>query len=236
MMNSPTYILTLVLFSAAFIYSLGADGSPSPTSNADTTSSETGKCIEVTLPNVLGIGKCLGPNLDLCQNEKTLLPGVVSLVNCTVTSLYKNLSPENFLVTVKDILVTVVNKVMPPLSGMVGRSLARRKLSDDVTIANNICEGEIKIKIPNHLGKCLDNTLMLCEKGKPIDMSLLESLGRSVGCIVKDLLTTAPQQTLKDLLCDVIKLVAEVLGKAVKGSVNLFCDRVTTDWLRNILP
>lgn len=216
-MNSPTYILTLALLSASFIYSQGAD-----VSNAD--SSESGSCIEVTLPNVLGIGKCMGENLNLCQNEKTLIPGVLSLVNCTVTSLYKNLSPENFLVTVKDILVGLANKLSPRVARMLELSLAQRKLSKNVTIANNVCEGEIKIKIPNSLGKCLDNTLLFCEKGKPIDMSLLESLGRAVGCIVKDLFTTMPHETLKNLLCDVIKLVTELLGPAAKIAVNGFCN------------
>ncbi|XP_077528014.1 uncharacterized protein LOC144139585 isoform X1 [Haemaphysalis longicornis] len=279
MMNSSTYILMLVVFSASFVYAMGADmptlpetpmadpgkltgttenegtasgsettgpdatGSPENVEDIDTSTTNdatapevneargngdaalTGddSCIEVSLPDVLGIGKCLGNNLDLCQNEKTLVPGVLSLVNCTVTSLFKNLSPQNALVVVKDILVALINKLIPGVARLVEASLARRKLSENVTIANNICEGEINIKIPNSLGKCLDNTLLFCEKGKLIDMSLLESLGRAVGCIVKDLFTTLPHETLKKLLCDVVKLVADLLGRTVKTAVSTIC-------------
>ncbi|XP_077528015.1 uncharacterized protein LOC144139585 isoform X2 [Haemaphysalis longicornis] len=277
MMNSSTYILMLVVFSASFVYAMDmptlpetpmadpgkltgttenegtasgsettgpdATGSPENVEDIDTSTTNdatapevneargngdaalTGddSCIEVSLPDVLGIGKCLGNNLDLCQNEKTLVPGVLSLVNCTVTSLFKNLSPQNALVVVKDILVALINKLIPGVARLVEASLARRKLSENVTIANNICEGEINIKIPNSLGKCLDNTLLFCEKGKLIDMSLLESLGRAVGCIVKDLFTTLPHETLKKLLCDVVKLVADLLGRTVKTAVSTIC-------------
>lgn len=193
------------------------------TGSTDTDTTEKGSCIEVTLPDALGIGKCLGQNLDLCQNENTLVPGLVSLVNCTVTSIFRNLTPQNFLVTVKDILVALISKLVPGVVRLVEMSLARIKSTGNVTIASGTCEGEIKIGVPNSLGKCLDKTLKLCEKGKPVDMSVIESLAKAVGCIVKDLFTTAPQETLKNLLCDLVKLVGELLGNPAKTAIAAFC-------------
>lgn len=186
-------------------------------------STENGSCIEVTLPDVLGIGKCLQANLDLCQNENTLIPGVMTLVNCTVTSLFNNLTPKNFLVTVKDILVALISKLVPGVVRIAETYFDGVQSDENRTIANGTCEGEIKIGIPNSLGKCLDKTIKLCEKGKPIDISVLESLVKALGCILRDLLTTAPHKTLKNLLCDLVRLVGDLIGTPVKTAVTAFC-------------
>ncbi|XP_077528394.1 uncharacterized protein LOC144140068 [Haemaphysalis longicornis] len=143
------------------------------TGSTDKASPENGSCIQVTLPDVLGIGKCLQANLDLCQNENTLIPGVMTLVNCTVTSLFNNLTPKTFFVTVKDILVALIGKLVPGVVHVAEKYLEETKSGENTTIANGTCEGEIKIGIPNSLGKCLDKTLKLCEKGKPIDVSVV---------------------------------------------------------------
>lgn len=189
----------------------------------ETASAENGSCIEVTLPDVLGIGKCMEANLDLCQNENTLIPGVMTLVNCTVTSLFNNLTPKNFFITVKDILVALISKLVPGVVRIAEKYLDGMESGEDKTIANGTCDGEIKIGIPNSLGKCLDKTLKLCEKGKPIDVAVLESLVKALGCILKDLLTTAPHETLKNLLCDLVRLVADLIGNPVKTAVTAFC-------------
>lgn len=193
------------------------------TGSTDKASPENGSCIQVTLPDVLGIGKCLQANLDLCQNENTLIPGVMTLVNCTVTSLFNNLTPKTFFVTVKDILVALIGKLVPGVVRVAEKYLEETKSGENTTIANGTCEGEIKIGIPNSLGKCLDKTLKLCEKGKPIDISIIESLVQALGCILKDLFTTVPHETLKNLLCDLVRLVGDLIGNPVKTAVSAFC-------------
>ncbi|KAL3214586.1 hypothetical protein MRX96_034856 [Rhipicephalus microplus] len=179
---------------------------------------DTENCIEITLPNILQLGECLGDNLHVCKGEKTLTEGVLSLANCTVSGVVKNLSPVRALLTIRDLLVALLGKLIPPL-GTFLNSIEFFGLLSSNNIEDNVCHGEVKITVPNSLGKCVDDTLKLCKEGETIDISLVESLGRTVGCLVKDLLTNAPQDTVSGLLCDVARLLSSVLGQVPGGGL-----------------
>ncbi|XP_050032890.1 uncharacterized protein [Dermacentor andersoni] len=175
-------------------------------------------CIEITLPNILQIDQCLGDNLNLCKGKTNLIEGVLSLANCTVNGVLRNLSVVKALVTVKDLLVALLGKLVPSL-GTVLNGLDMFSLLASNEIKNDVCYGEIKITVPNSLGKCVDDTLKLCKNGTTIDVSIVESLVKTVGCIVKDLLTTPPDQTVSNLLCDVARTLSIVLEQVPGGNI-----------------
>uniref|UniRef100_A0A224Y0R2 24 kDa family member n=1 Tax=Rhipicephalus zambeziensis TaxID=60191 RepID=A0A224Y0R2_9ACAR len=179
---------------------------------------DTDNCIEITLPNILQLDECLGDNLNLCKGKTTLTEGVLSLANCTVSGVVRNLSPMRALVTIKDLLVALLGKLIPPLGDLLS-SVQLFALFESGKIEDNVCHGEVKITVPNSLGKCVDDTLKLCKEGTTIDISLVESLGKTVGCLVKDLFTNTPQDTVSGLLCDIARLLSTVLGQIPGGGI-----------------
>ncbi|XP_049523087.1 uncharacterized protein LOC119454164 isoform X2 [Dermacentor silvarum] len=224
-MNFAQIFLVVCLLTASCSFR-ACHGETKPEARNDGTTATTGteseynedNCIEITLPNILQIDECLGDNLNLCKGKTTLTEGVLSLANCTVSGVVRNLSLVKALVTVKDLLVALLGKLVPSLGTVLnGLDLLSPLASKD--IKDNVCYGDIKITVPNSLGKCVDDTLKLCKNGTTIDTSIVESLVKTVGCIVKDLFTTPPDQTVSNLLCDIARTLSVVLGKVPGGGI-----------------
>ncbi|KAL1476560.1 hypothetical protein MTO96_018399 [Rhipicephalus appendiculatus] len=135
------------------------------------------------------------------------LPNILQLDEC----LRDNLQP---LQGKDDLLVALLGKLIPPLGSLLS-SVQLFALFESGKIEDNVCHGEVKITIPNSLGKCVDDTLKLCKEGNTIDISLVESLGKTVG----DLLTNTPQDTVSGLLCDIARLLSTVLGQIPGGGI-----------------
>ncbi|XP_077527963.1 uncharacterized protein LOC144139522 [Haemaphysalis longicornis] len=169
-------------------------------------------CIEITLPDILGIGQCLRGNLDLCRENKTLVPGLLSLVNCTITGVFKNLSVLNALQALRDIIVALGHKVHDTIGSLLSRLLSFIPGNNAESLGDSTCQGELRIGFPNSLGKCLKNTLKLCSNGEKVDMPVLESLIRALSCILTDLVTKEPIETFKQLFCDLSMAATAILG------------------------
>lgn len=166
-------------------------------------------CIEVTIPNILGIEACLKDRMNLCTGQNTMTEGVLLLVNCTVIGVFKNLSPMNALKTVQDVLIALLKKTLPPVATMMEMMPT---LSTDTVIEDNTCRDPIKMGFPSSLGKCMDHTLKLCENGQTVDESIVTSLLSALGCTLETILTTTPNELLSMLICDIAKAMAAILG------------------------
>lgn len=199
----------------------------STTDSQATGQSTKGDCIEATLPNILGIGKCLGDDLNMCVDGQTVLPGLLSLVNCTVISVIQNLSVRNALLTIKNILFVVIKKLVPLSSELFEDALTGQERTSD-NITDNVCHGEIKIGFPNSLGKCLNETLKFCADGNTVDTPIIDSLVSAVTCLLTDLLETNPRDLLKQLLCDISRALEALSGAIVFGEA---LQKVLTDAL-----
>lgn len=200
-----------------------------PSLPASTNTSGGNGCIEITLPDILGIGQCLRGNLDLCKDNKTLVPGLLSLVNCTITGVFKNLSVISALKALRDIIVAIGHKVHESIGNFLEMVLSINSSDDSKPVGDSTCQGELRMGFPNSLGKCLQNTLKLCSNGKKVDMPVLESLIRALSCILTDLLTTEPIEILKQLFCDVSMAASAILGaipvfeKMAVATLGQFC-------------
>ncbi|XP_077489417.1 uncharacterized protein LOC144100308 isoform X2 [Amblyomma americanum] len=183
-----------------------------------TNSSSQGDCIEATFPDILGIGKCLGNDLNLCVDKNTATPGLLSLVNCTVIGVVQNLSGVSALLTIKDILIAIVNKLLPSV-GSILTDLFSDKGGTSFNITDNACRGPIKIGFPNSLGKCIDDTLLFCNDGDTVNTSIIESLAKAVACLLTDLLTTNPGNLIKRVLCDVVRATGALFGDIFLGQM-----------------
>ncbi|XP_075559860.1 uncharacterized protein LOC142591418 [Dermacentor variabilis] len=181
------------------------------TGGSETSPDSNDNCIEVTIPNILGIEKCLKDNLNLCTGENTLIEGVLLLVNCTVFGVFENLTPMNALKSVRDILVAILKKVLPPAATILEKM---PMLSFGNDIEDNACRGPIKIGFPSSLGKCMDNTLKFCENGETVDMSIITSLLSTLGCTLETLLTTTPDKLIRTLLCDIARALGALFGNS----------------------
>lgn len=188
---------------------------PEDAPNGDNISSGTAAnysndgCIEATIPNILGIEACLKDSLNLCTGQNTLIEGVLLLVNCTVIGVFKNLTPMTALKTVKDVLLAILRKILPPVAEVLE---AIPMLSLDGNIKDKTCRGPIKMGFPSSLGKCMDNTLKLCENGESVNESIITSLLSTLGCTLETVLTTTPNDLLSIVLCDIAKAMAAVFG------------------------
>ncbi|CAN8030474.1 unnamed protein product, partial [Ixodes persulcatus] len=177
-------------------------------------------CINVTLPNILGIGKCLGNSLDFCSTgNNSLVQGVVKLVTCLVGGVVTNGSPLAVLATIRDLLAVVLQKLglsntllnlLPPLCSIVQITGCQ----NIITAGNMSCETPITINLPStlNIGKCLDQTVMLCEQGKPATDNLVAGLLKFVRCLLSSITGTPLNELLNGLVCGLVKILGNLLG------------------------
>ncbi|XP_075558401.1 uncharacterized protein LOC142590288 isoform X2 [Dermacentor variabilis] len=158
-------------------------GTTVPANNVTTMAPETTRlasddgCIEGSIPNVMNIGQCLGDDLDLCSGKKTAAQAYLSLVRCTARGTFKNMSPLNSFIALRDIFTVVINRFNPNLASWVRNINFKPDGSD---LSDNICREPIKLGFPNSLGKCLGNTYKLCEDGEMVDVPFTMSFAAAV--------------------------------------------------------
>lgn len=190
-----------------------SDGAPATddTGSQATGDSSNENCIEVTVPNILGIEECLKDSLNLCTGGKTLNEGVLLLVNCTVIGVFKNLTPLTALKSVRDILVALMKKILPPVATILEMM---PMISGSNRVEDNTCREAIKMGFPSSLGACMNHTLKLCENGKTVDTSIITSLLSAVGCTLEMLLTSTPNELINTILCDIARGMAAIFGNS----------------------
>lgn len=175
-----------------------------------TTESNQGACTVATFPDVLGLSECLGNSLNLCTEENTMREGMMKLTSCTATSVFRNLTPQAALRSLRVILVAFVSKLSPFLGKALDSFLARLRPSGSVV--DPVCRGEIKMGFPSSYGKCLNDTLKLCKNGSTIDVSFLQSLTAANMCFMREALTTSPLDRTRAFFCNILRGTKAVFG------------------------
>ncbi|KAK8780572.1 hypothetical protein V5799_018087 [Amblyomma americanum] len=163
-----------------------------------------GSCIEANIPDVLGLSECLGNRLNLCTDSNTAGDGIKTLINCTAVGIFKNLSPMNALKIMQTFFVAFVHKISP----FLGRALERFIDSlpfETNSVTGTVCRGTIKLGFPNSRGKCLDNTLKLCDNGTVVDTSFVRSLVSYNVCMLEDWMNSTPLDNIKQFACNILR-------------------------------
>ncbi|XP_065311504.1 uncharacterized protein [Dermacentor albipictus] len=181
-----------------------------PYTTTVTTPSTQGSCVEATLPDVIGLSKCLGNSLNLCAGDKTVGEGLMTVASCTATSVFNNLSPQNALYSLRVMLVAFVNK----FSTFLGRSLDifLSALSPSGSVRDAVCHGEIRLGFPSSYGKCLNETLKLCKNGTLINVSFVQSLIAGNMCFMKETITTSPLDMTRTFFCNILRGAKALFG------------------------
>lgn len=151
------------------------------------------KCINVTLPNVLGLGECLGNTLRACPDTSDgLIPDLTVLLRCVVGILPEVANPASVLFNVVGLLEAVLSRLgisadIAGISNLLCRPFGFRLLPCGAfTPGNLVCSAPIQISLPSvfNIGNCLNRTLLFCENGQTISDPILTELLQAVGCIL----------------------------------------------------
>ncbi|KAM7315849.1 putative secreted protein [Ixodes scapularis] len=193
---------------------LGAGLLISPSANA--------KCINVTLPNVLNLGSCLGPTLVTCPDTSDgLLVDLARILRCVLQILPQVGNPVSVLHNLVGLLEAVVARLgLSPDIGALSKILCEPLglpvfNCGAISPGNITCETPIDISLPSvfNIGHCLNTTLLFCAEGSTITEPILNELVRSLGCI----LSAAPEglqlDLARSLVCPLVNVVTSSLDE-----------------------
>lgn len=190
-------------------------------------------CVNVTLPNFLGLGKCLGTTGNLCQTDQDAVPLVLKLIDCSLKGISSlNIGSQLFLaeelvtyLLYRNDLQSVANLLYgichnTPLRFLNCNSL---KLQPEI-----ICDGLIVINFPSFFGGgyCLNKTGLICDEGKPVLETAVAGLFIKLACFVPSILSTDPHDltcSVVNFLTHILKPVGDILDGVLKGLLGLKC-------------
>ncbi|CAN8008388.1 unnamed protein product [Ixodes pacificus] len=176
-------------------------------------------CLNITLPNFLGIGKCFGNSGDICtQNETGVAVIIADLVGCSIKGIgsldlgSQLLLLENlltYLLTRNGVgyLAEVLYGLCGPLNGLVDCS--GLKLN-----ASTLCEDQIVLSLPSAFGfgTCLNQTGETCDAGTPVLEPAVVGFFRVLSCFVSNIFDSSPGDLLNGLVCSVMNIISKNLG------------------------
>ncbi|KAL1469616.1 hypothetical protein MTO96_024911, partial [Rhipicephalus appendiculatus] len=161
-----------------------------------------GSCVQLSIPNFHGIGKCLGNSLDMCKAANNIDTGLLKIFQCTVETIMKIMTPEGALSVLEDSLVDYLASVAGALGHFLKASLALLKANGSVKDA--VCDGEIKLGIPSNFANCVNNSLKFCSPKSKIDLAHLKSLVAANRCFLKDVAKKGANGVAKSVLCTLL--------------------------------
>uniref|UniRef100_A0A023FUA4 23 kDa family member n=1 Tax=Amblyomma cajennense TaxID=34607 RepID=A0A023FUA4_AMBCJ len=199
-----------------------------------------GQCINVTLPNILNLGECLGTTLRACPDTSDgLIPDLTTVVGCVLQILPQVASPVSVLFNVVGLLEAVVAKL--GLSGDIG-GLANI-LCNPLGISlfncgafspgNLACQEPLQISLPSvfNIGSCLNRTLLFCDAGSTVTEPILNGLISAVACI----LTGAPDALQLDLVSSLVCPLVDILNSSLDEFTSLLPFRFLTRGITNVV-
>lgn len=199
-----------------------------------------GQCINVTLPNILNLGECLGTTLRACPDTSDgLIPDLTRVVGCVLQILPQVASPVSVLFNVVGLLETVVSKL--GISGDIGglANILCRPLGISLfncgtfSPGNLVCQEPLQISLPSvfNIGSCLNRTLLFCDAGSTVTEPLLNGLISAVGCI----LTGAPDALQLDLVSSLVCPLVDILNSSLEEFTSLLPFRFLTRGISNVV-
>lgn len=192
-----------------------------------------GQCINVTLPNILNLGECLGTTLRACPDTSAgLVPDLTRVLGCVLQILPQIGSPVSVLYNVVGLLEAVLARL--GLSGDIGgladilcRPLGIPLFSCGTFSPGNIaCQEPLQISLPSvfNVGACLNTTLLFCQAGSTISDPILRELLQGVGCI----LSVAPEGLQLDLVSSLVCPLVDILNSSLEEFTSILPFRFLT--------
>uniref|UniRef100_A0A0K8R2U2 Putative 23 kDa protein n=1 Tax=Ixodes ricinus TaxID=34613 RepID=A0A0K8R2U2_IXORI len=206
------------------------------------------QCINVTLPNVLGLGRCLGTTLRTCPDtSEGLLSDLLVILRCVVGILPEVANPASVLFNVVGLLEAVLSRLgisadIAGISNLICRPFGFALLPCNAFSPGNlVCSTPIQISLPSvfNIGNCLNRTLLFCENGRTISDPILTELVEAVGCILGAAPGAMGLGLARGLVCpllDIVKSAVRELGNALPfGFLFRAVTRITQGLTDNIL-
>ncbi|XP_077545357.1 uncharacterized protein LOC144158374 [Haemaphysalis longicornis] len=179
-------------------------------------------CVNVTLPGISGLGTCLGTSLNLCTTPVSgIVTALTKVLQCLVTTLGNTsllglvaalLDFINFglsFIGLSSLFSVVTGFVTAPLCAISGVPNCLTLLS-----GNQSCTNPVSLTLPSTLnvGKCLNQTLLLCQNGQPATDRLLLNLLNTLTCLLQSLLGTNPGSMINSSICLILLMLSAMFG------------------------
>lgn len=201
----------------------------SPTFAAETS------CIGITLPNVLGVGTCLGSAGDLCTDVSEAQNGAASvigqLVGCVLTGV-EDLGAGDQLNIMEQLLNVLGKRIEYGIAELNNILYKLCKTALNVrfncqTFTNQgkiICSNPLTINLPSALGvgKCETESTNTCANGDFIMTNDLRTLINTVACLVKNLPEQDFQDIINGLTCSLQNFYQKLTGSLGKEGSDFF--------------
>lgn len=181
-----------------------------------------GQCINVTLPNVLDLGSCLGSTLGTCPDTSDgLLQDLQGILRCVLRILPRLGDPIQVLASIADLLEVVLQSLGLSVDVRVLSEILCRPLGipifncDSLTLRNSTCRAPLQVTLPStfDIGQCMNTTLLFCAEGSPVTDSAVRQLMRALGCI----LSAAPEgvqlNLTRSLACPLTEVITSSLNE-----------------------
>lgn len=180
---------------------------------------DNGSCINITLPDVAGLGECLNDTLITCGSSQTPIQALSPILTCVFQVLQKEGSLVAALKSFANIIAVLLKAVNSTLATIFTGAI--QLLTGTVVLTG--CEGTIKVALPNTLiGKCATDLGNLCQTSAS---KLAPALVSSLTCLVTNAVKNSPTQTITTVLCDVLN-VGDVAVGVPQTALDQIVDRI----------
>uniref|UniRef100_V5H4L0 Secreted protein n=2 Tax=Ixodes ricinus TaxID=34613 RepID=V5H4L0_IXORI len=152
------------------------------------------QCINVTLPNVLGLGSCIGTRLQACPDTSDWPFSGSNRAPCVRGSspTRSPVNPAAVLFHVAGLLETVLGRLgiaadITSISNLLCQPFGFQLLPcENFTSGTLVCGEPITVSLPSvfNIGSCLNRTALFCEEGDAVRDQILTELVEAIGCIV----------------------------------------------------
>ncbi|XP_077546164.1 uncharacterized protein LOC144158867 [Haemaphysalis longicornis] len=178
--------------------------------------SSAARCINITINNVLDIGKCLGSKADFCSSPSApITDALVKIVGCAFKGVLQYGSPEGILNALFGLGAILLNSLgLGLLIKDIPQPCPCQWLGKD-----NTCGDPLVINLPptGVIGKCVDDLAVTCQNGQLAEDATVEEVIQTLECVLETLSKQDFVKITKGVLCDLINL----LKKANIGGPNL---------------
>lgn len=186
------------------------------------------QCVNVTLPNVRGLGQCLGTQLQSCPNaSESLLPDLTVLLRCMVGILPRSANPASVLFNVASLFETVLmrlgtNADIESISDLLCRPFGVPLLRcENFTSRNVVCGAPVQISLTDafDIGSCFNSSSLLsCEIGQTVSASVMTELIEAAECVLGRVPVAMGRRLGGALVCpfiDILNLAVREFGNAL---------------------
>ncbi|XP_064479994.1 uncharacterized protein LOC135393516 [Ornithodoros turicata] len=181
-------------------------------------------CIDVRLPNILGLGNCLNGSLRNCRlNLDEAVPPVVPLAECLIGGLADTLNPIPLLYNLRDVLGTVLQRLgvsvsINPVLNFLCSPLGINLLNCEAVGFRGVCGSPISVSLPSALnvGECLNRTLVFCEAGERVTEPVVSGLTGALTCLLNGNRSEEGQDAaLRGVGCALLRTLENLVGETL---------------------